>query len=159
LRDFEGKPVKPAEKAEIALDQESTGLSEEEAQALGAFVKETLGERVHEVRPSKRLVGSPAVAVESDKFMTSTMRRMMKAMNREGGPGAFDAKPDLELNPNHPMIVRLEKMRTTDAALAGKVAEQIFDNSRIAAGLLEDPREMLNRVNDLLEQLLTSRSV
>ena len=156
LREFEGKPVLAAEKADLALDQEFTALSEEEAKGLAAFVKETLGERVHEVRASKRLVGSPAVAVESDKFMTSSMRRIMKAMNREGG-AAFEAKPDLELNPNHAMMARLEKMRHVDVALAAKVAEQIFDNARMAAGLLEDPREMLNRVNELLEQLLASK--
>ena len=156
LREFDGKPVRAAEKAELALDQEFTALSEEEAKGLAAFVKETLGERVHEVRASKRLVGSPAVAVESDKFMTSSMRRIMKAMNREGGQ-SFEAKPDLELNPNHAMIARLEKIRHADAALAAKVSEQIFDNARVAAGLLEDPREMLNRVNELLEQLLASK--
>jgi molecular chaperone HtpG len=157
LRDFEGKPVKAAEKAELALEQEFTALSEEEAKALAAFVKETLGDRVHEVRASKRLVGSPAVAVESDRFMTSSMRRILKSMNREGG-AAYEAKPDLELNPNHAMIARLDKMRQSDAPLAGKIAEQIFDNARVAAGLMEDPREMLNRVNELLEQLLASKA-
>ena len=156
LREFDGKPVKSAEKAELALDQEFTALSEEDAKALAAFVKETLGERVHEVRASKRLVGSPAVAVESDRYMTSSMRRILKSMNREGGP-SYEAKPDLELNPNHAMIARLEKMRHADAPLAGKIAEQIFDNARVAAGLMEDPREMLNRVNELLEQLLASK--
>lgn len=157
LREFEGKPVKAAEKAELALDQEFTALSEEDAKALAAFVKETLGERVHEVRASKRLVGSPAVAVESDRYMTSSMRRILKSMNREGG-ASYEAKPDLELNPNHAMIAKLDKMRHADAPLAGKIAEQIFDNARVAAGLMEDPREMLNRVNELLEQLLASKA-
>jgi len=148
--------VQAAEKADLALEQEFTALSEEAAKDLAAFVKETLGERVNEVRASKRLVGSPAVAVESDKFMTSSMRRIMKAMNREGGQ-SFEAKPDLELNPNHAMMASLEKMRHTDAALASKVAEQIFDNARVSAGLLEDPREMLARMNELLGQLLTAK--
>jgi molecular chaperone HtpG len=156
LREFEGKSIKAAEKAEISLDQEATALSDEEAKALASFIKETLGDRVNEVRASKRLVGSPALAAESDKFMTSSMRRMLKAMNREGGP-SFEAKPDLEINPNHAMIARLEKFRHTDAPLAAKVAEQIFDNARVSAGLLEDPREMLNRVNELLEQLLAGK--
>ena len=156
LREFEGKPVRPAEKADLALDQQFTALTEEDAKALAAFVKETLGERVNEVRASKRLVGSPAVAVESDKFMTSSMRRILKSINRGEGEGkSFEAKPDLEINPNHTMIARLEKIRTTEPDLAKKVAEQIFDNARVAAGLLEDPREMLNRVNELLEQLLS----
>ena len=156
LREFDGKQVRPAEKADVTLEQQFTALTEEEAKALATFVKETLGDRVNEVRASKRLVGSPAVAVESDRFMTSSMRRILKSMNREGGQ-SFEAKPDLEINPNHTMMARLEKMRHADAALAAKVAEQIFDNARVAAGLLEDPREMLNRVNELLEQLLAPK--
>jgi len=156
LREFEGKPVRAGEKADLSLDQPAGALGEEEAKNLAAFIKETLGERVNEVRPSRRLVGSPALAVESDKFMTSSMRRMLKAMSREGGPG-LESKPDLEINPNHPMVAQLEKIRHSDAALAGKVAEQVYDNARIAAGLLEDPREMLSRMNELLEQLLVKK--
>ena len=156
LREFEGKPVRPAEKADLSLDQQFTALTEEAANALAGFIKETLGDRVNNVRASKRLVGSPSVAVESDAFMTSSMRRILKSMNREGGQ-SFESKPDLEINPNHSMIARLEKMRHSDGALAGKIAEQIFDNARVSAGLLEDPREMLNRVNDLLEQLLAAK--
>jgi len=120
-------------------------------------MKETLGDRVKQVRTSKRLVGSPAVVVESDQFMTSSMRRMLKAMNREGGSG-FESKPDLEINPNHPIMTHLARMCSANPALAGKITEQVFDNSRIAAGLLEDPREMLNRVNELLEQLLNDHT-
>jgi len=155
LREFDGKPLRAAEKADLSLEREATALTEEEAKALAAFIKETLGENVNEVRPSKRLVGSPAIAVESDKFMTSSMRRMMKAMNREGG--GFDPKPDLEINPDHPMVAQLERIRHADAALAGQVAEQIFDNARVAAGMLEDPRQMLERMNELLEKLLASK--
>jgi len=46
-------------------------------------------------------------------------------------------------------------MRSQDAPLAVSVAEQILDNARVAAGLLEDPRAMLNRLNQLLEKVLT----
>jgi TNF receptor-associated protein 1 len=157
LREFDGKPLQAAEKADLSLDQAYTAMTEEEAKGLATFIKETLGERVNEVRPSKRLVGSPAVALESDKFMTSSMRRIMRAMNQEGG-AAFASKPDLEINPNHSMMASLDKLRQNDAGLAGKIAEQVFDNARAAAGLLEDPREMLKRANELIEQLLASKS-
>jgi len=153
LREFDGKPVKAAEKAELALDKPESALNEEETNALVEFIKTALGDRVHEVRASKRLVGSPAIAVESDKFMTSSMRRLLKTMQRDGQ--GFESKPDLEINPAHAMISRLAAISKSDSALASKVAEQIFDNARVAAGLLEDPREMLNRMNELLEQLLT----
>ena len=49
-------------------------------------------------------------------------------------------------------------MRQTDAALAGKVAEQVLDNARVSAGLMDDPRMMLKRMNELLEQVLTAKS-
>jgi len=50
--------------------------------------------------------------------------------------------------------VRLEQMRQKDAALAAQVAEQVLDNARVAAGILEDPRAMLKRMNQLLERVL-----
>jgi hypothetical protein len=52
------------------------------------------------------------------------------------------------------MMLRLDAMRKSDAGLAKQVAEQVFDNALVAAGLLEDPRAMLTRLNGLLEKLL-----
>jgi molecular chaperone HtpG len=64
-------------------------------------------------------------------------------------------KPDLEVNPDHPLVISLEKMRHTDAELAKEVAEQINDQALAAANLLEDPRGMLGRMTGLLEKLLS----
>jgi TNF receptor-associated protein 1 len=155
---FDSKRVVAAEKADVALDQEKVhALSEDEARLLANFMKETLGDRVGEVRASKRLVGSPAVVVDKDSHMTTSMRRVMKAMQqREGGSAmSFEAKPDLEINPDHAILARLEKLRHEDSTLAGQITEQVFDNALVAAGLLEDPRMMLARLNGLLEKLLT----
>ena len=154
LREFDKKRLIAAEKADLKIDKETAGaLSEDDARLLANFIKERLGDRVGEVRVSKRLVGSPAVVVDSDTHMTSSMRRVLKMMNREDGP-SLDAKPDLEINPDHAMLVRLNAIRQTDAPLAGEVSEQIFDNALVAAGLLDDPRAMLGRLNSLLEKLL-----
>jgi TNF receptor-associated protein 1 len=154
LREFDKKRLVAAEKADLKLDEPSTTtLSENDARLLANFVKERLGDRVGEVRISRRLVGSPAVVVDSDAHLTSSMRRVMKMMNRDGGP-TLDAKPDLELNPQNPMIAQLEKIRHTEPALAAEVAEQVFDNALVAGGLLDDPRAMLGRLNSLLEKLL-----
>ncbi len=154
LREFETKRVVAAEKADLKLDKESTGLNEDDARLLANFIKETLGTRVGEVRSSKRLTGSPAIVVDSDMHMTSSMRRMMKMMKQDDAPD-MDAAPNFEINPDHAMIVRLEKIRHTDAALAAQVAEQIYDNGLVSAGRLEDPRAMLARLNSLLERVLT----
>ncbi len=160
LSSFDGKKLTAAEKADIELDEpegKEHALSADDARQLAGFVKESLGERVGEVRVSKRLVGSPAVIVDQDSHLTTSMRKVLKMVQqREGGSGgaSLESKPDLEINPDHPMMVRLEKIRGADAALATQVAEQVFDNALVAAGLLEDPRIMLGRLNTLLEKLL-----
>ncbi len=154
LREFDGKSLKLAEKADLNLSEKKTGaLSENATKDLAKWLKETLGDKVGEVRASQRLVESPAVVVDSDKFMTASMRRMMKAMKQDG-PEIPAARHDFEINPAHPIMAQLDAMRQKDAALAASVAEQILDNSRVAAGVLEDPRAMLARLNSLLEKVL-----
>src|SRR4029453_10150853 len=70
LHVFEGKPIKAAEKAELAVESKGDGLGAAEAPLLANFAKETLKDRVGEVRVSKRLVGSPAVVLDSDSSTT-----------------------------------------------------------------------------------------
>ena len=151
LREFDGKKLVAAERAEIALDATEQKLDSDATTGLTAFVKESLGDKIGEVRVSSRLVDSPAVLVESDKNMTSSMRRILKNMNR-GADMPF--KHDLEINPNHPMLVGLSTARESRPEVAKQVVEQIYDNALISAGLLEDPQAMLKRINSLLEQLV-----
>lgn len=155
LHAFGEKPIRAAEKAELAVEgvDGAAGLSEEAARELAQWLKTTLGDRVHEVRVSQRLVESPAVIVDSDKHLTSGMRRILKAASKGAEPAA--ATQDLELNPRHLIVQRLETERRKDPELAVQVAEQLLDNARVAAGLLEDPRAMVKRLNDLLQRLLS----
>jgi len=159
LHAFDGQPIKLAEKVELDLSEtkKAGALSEDAAKALAQWFKQTLGDKVGEVRVSKRLVASPAVVVDADKFMTASMRRMMKAMKQDSTP-ATPVTHDLEINPAHPLVTRLEDIRQKDSDLATNVAEQILDNARVAAGLLEDPRAMLTRLNQLLERVLAKES-
>jgi molecular chaperone HtpG len=157
LHQFDGRTLRAAEKADLDIigppAAEGT-LSDEEVRALAGWFKEKLTDRVGAVRASKRLVSSPAVVTDADRLMTAGMRRVLKAVQKDRA-AIPDAVQDLEINPRHPVIVRLDAMRRTDEALAATVAEQIFDNARVAAGLLDDPRTMLGRLNDLLERVLT----
>ena len=159
LHAFDGQPIKLAEKVELDLSEtkKAGALSEDAAKALAQWLKQTLGDKVGEVRVSKRLVASPAVVVDADKFMTASMRRMMKAMKPYSAPET-PVTHDLEINPAHPLVARLENVRQKDSGLAASVAEQILDNARVAAGLLEDPRAMLTRLNQLLERVLTKEA-
>jgi molecular chaperone HtpG len=156
LHTFDGKNLVAASKADVKVDRpadQSRSLSEAQAAGLAAFLKEVFGDRVGEVRSSQRLVGSPAAVREAEGTLNPQVRRMMKLMGQEAGLGG-EQKPDFELNPDHALVVRLEGLRHSDAALARQVGEQLLDGALAAAGLMEDPRAMLGRLNVLLERLL-----
>ena len=148
---FAEKTLCPAERAEIKIDAtESESLTEEQVEDLAQWLKENLGQQVDQVKASQRLLDSPAIIVDADKTMTANMRRLMKALNQE----SVDAKYDLEVNPRHPILKGLYAAKTANPKLAQTVAAQLFDNARMAAGVLEDPRESVHRLNSLLEKLL-----
>ncbi len=62
----------------------------------------------------------------------------------------------LEINPKHPIIRSFAQNRSDEKVvqLAKLVAEQLFDNALISAGLIEDSREMVPRLNKILSSLL-----
>ncbi|WCJ58643.1 molecular chaperone HtpG [Fontisphaera persica] len=154
LREFDGKPLVSAEKASLTLETPppaEAALSEAEAKELAEWCQKTLGEEVEKVEVSQRLVDSPAAVVDPSRMVTSTMRRLLRAMHQEE---ALTPKLNLELNPRHPLVRRLNELRSQDTALAELVARQLLDNARIAAGLLEEPSAMVQRLNQLLERAL-----
>lgn len=63
----------------------------------------------------------------------------------------------LEINPSHKIIIALAKAHgeAERSAVSTLVAQQMMDNALIAAGLIDDPRHMLSRLNDILEATLT----
>jgi TNF receptor-associated protein 1 len=157
LHEFEKKTVRAAEQAEldaVAPPKGEGALSDADVESLARWLEDTLADRVGAVRASKRLVNSPAVVVDEDRMMTTGMRRILKAMQKDKAEAASVAKQDLEINPRHPIITGLNRMRGSDEALAQKVGQQLLDNALVAAGLLDDPRAMLSRLNELLERVL-----
>ena len=160
LATFKEKSIVSAEAADIELDDvpqtgEGEPLADDKMKSLCEWFKESLGkEKISECAPGKRLVGSPAVALNQDKFMSATMRRMMKMMSKEqGGAAETPVAVKLELNPRHALIHQLETMREANPDLAKLVAEQIYDNTLMAAGMLDNPRGMTQRIYTLLEKL------
>jgi TNF receptor-associated protein 1 len=162
-RAFEEKNFTSADSADIDLDaiapetetDKQEALEQASADALCTFIKEKLGAEVSEVAASDRLVGSPAMIVNSDKMMTAQMRKMMKAMQQQSGEGEAPGEPPvkLQINARHPLVKNLAELRESNEALAGLISEQLLDNARVAAGLMEDPSSMIQRNYQILEQL------
>jgi molecular chaperone HtpG len=164
VAEFDGNKLVSADRADLDLsaiessedkDEKETesALEEEVAKSLTGWIKEALGERVKEVIISKRLVESPAIIVNPDGYMTSTMERVMQAARLEKGDAFEEASAkNLEINTGHPLIRQLSLLRGTDESFAKNVIEQIFDNALIQAGLMVDPRKMVERNYKILER-------
>ena len=159
LGSFKEKSIVSADSADIELGdvpQTGTGepLSEEKMKVLCNWFADTLGkEKVAECATGTRLVDSPAVALNPDKFMTATMRRMMKLMSKDAGTPDKPVAVKIELNPRHPLVHKLDTLRDANPDLAKLIAEQVLDNTLIAAGLLDNPRGMTQRIYELLGKL------
>ena len=154
VREFDGKKLTGADQADVKLTDLPKGegaLSEDDTKKLTTWLKETLGERVTEVKASDRLVDSPALALNADKFMSPQMRRMMKAMNKDSAEAPL--KVNLEINPRSAVMKRLFETHTASPEKAKLVAEQILDNALISAGLLDDATPMVARLYKLLESV------
>ena len=160
-RSFEEKNFVSADNDAIDLDAIAPDTETEKPEALEdsvcselcTFLKEQLGDGVEEVSASDRLVGSPAMIVNADKAMTAQMRKMMRAMQQQGGIEDKEPPVKLQINPRHPLIKNLASLRQNDSELAQLISSQILDNARMAAGLLEDPTTMLQRNYGILEKL------
>jgi TNF receptor-associated protein 1 len=160
-RSFEEMNFVSADNDAIDLDAIAPDTETEKPEALEdsvcselcTFLKEQLGDGVEEVSASDRLVGSPAMIVNADKAMTAQMRKMMRAMQQQGGIEDKEPPVKLQINPRHPLIKNLASLRQNDSELAQLISSQILDNARMAAGLLEDPTTMLQRNYGILEKL------
>lgn len=120
---------------------------------------------VGDTKTTNRLTSSPAVVTDHE---SGALRRMMRMVDtQDGGAGRGSgggnqqplAPQTVEINPRHAVVVGLYHIRLAQPELAKVCAEQVFDNCLVAAGLLDDGRTMLPRLNDLLESLVKGASV
>ena len=163
LGEYNGKKLVSADRADLSLPESTETASEpetkESGEPLGAAVltslcrwmKEVLGDRVQEVKTSTRLVDSPAMIVNVDGYMTSSMERVLKASG-QGEAFGMGSKKDMEINATSPLIKKLAALRESDADFAKDVVEQLYDNAMIQAGLLVDPMVMVRRNYRILER-------
>ncbi|MEW6501506.1 MAG: molecular chaperone HtpG [Thermodesulfobacteriota bacterium] len=161
--EFEGKKLVSADRGDLDLPETAKGAEAEkeseaalpgkEAEELVKWMQGILGERVKEVKESKRLSGSPAMIVNPDGFLTSSMERVMRA----SGQNVPDfGRKVLEINTSHPLLKGLNNLRASEEPLAQSVVEQIFDNAMIQAGLMVEPRTMVERTYKILARLVGS---
>ena len=98
------------------------------------------------MRVSFRLTDSPACLVADENELSGNLLRMLKA----AGQNAPESKPILEINPNHPLVMRL-KYEDAAGQRFGDWSHILFDQAMLAeGGSLTDPASFVKRLNEML---------
>ncbi|MCH2016801.1 molecular chaperone HtpG [Acinetobacter ursingii] len=149
VHEFDGTALQNVSKGAVDLgdlqDAEEKKALEEAAEQFKPVVEklgESLKDKTKEVRVTTRLVDSPACLVTSEGELSPQLIRMLK----QAGQEVPEIKPTLEINPEHPLVKKLEGSAHFD-----DLANVIFDQAVIAeGGLPEDPAAYVKRINRLL---------
>ena len=152
---FEGKPFKSVTQGAadldlIALKDQATPDAVDDASAavLAAALKQALGEKVKDVRASKRLTES-AVCIVNDSSMDRTLEKLL---SRQQDSGISVSAPILEINPSHPLIKALAvEAKAKGAASVADAAQLLLDQAFIIEGeQVPDPAGFARRLGDVM---------
>ncbi|MBK8973203.1 MAG: molecular chaperone HtpG [Hahellaceae bacterium] len=157
LTEYDGKSFQDIAKGELDLgsqeseeEKQKQEASEKQAEPLLKRLKDELKDDVQDVRVTHRLTDSPACLVVNDYDMGVQMRRIMEA----AGQKMPDTKPIFEINPEHPLVVRLGAL---EGQRFGDLARILLDQARLAGGdHLKDPATYVTRLNSLLLEMAGS---
>jgi molecular chaperone HtpG len=156
---FDGKPFKSVTQgaADLALiprlqPKSETPLGTDAAVAgFLAFVKETLGDAVSDVRASDRLIDSVVCLVAPDVGLDRQLEKMLAGAGRLKTAG----KPILELNADHDLVRALAALGDDDRAFKQDAAHLLFDEARVLDGERPaDARMFCDRLARLMRRSL-----
>ena len=155
LMEFDGKQFQDVAKGALDLgdldnEEEKKELEkvEEEFKSLVERIKEVLEEQVEEVRITTRLTDSPACLVVKEDEMGMQMRRILES----AGQSVPESKRIFELNPEHPLVTRLNDEPDMDRFK--ELTMVLYDQAMLAEGSqLEEPASYVKRLNKLLLEL------
>lgn len=153
VNEYDKKPIKSIEKADIDLKQDDKkkedALAENLSKSLIEVFKETLGDRVENVIESKRLVDSPVTLVIGKEGVDMQMEKMMKMMNKD----YTGQKKILEINTSHPLIKNLSTINLKDSkdpVLRSSIL-QLYEAALLVEGNLTSPTEFVKRMVEIME--------
>ncbi len=152
LPEFSGKKLQSIAKGDLDLgkleDEKEKGKKkkiEDSAKNLVEKIKESLGDKVAEVKVTHRLTDSPACLVVGENDISGNLERILKA----AGQNTPNIKPILEINPEHDLIKKLDSYQGKKEF--DEYSSVIFDQALLSeGGQLEDPVSFIKKINQLL---------
>jgi HSP90 family molecular chaperone len=151
LHEFDKKPFKMAESADIPLEEKATAADEatgKDAENLVVYLKTIYGEQVQDVKVSRRLVDSPCLLLNPADGPSVQMEKIMKMVNKDYRL----SKRVLEINPGHPLIRKMVSLHQADPAapLLKILALQLLDNMKLREGILSDTEATIARIQQIM---------
>ncbi len=132
--------------ADEELDEKKDKNTEKEIKPVIEKIRQALGDRVKDVRLSRRLQDSPSCIVMDENDPTLQMAQMLKAMGQDNLP---EIKPILEINGHHPVVSALKD--SADEAHIADVAGVLLDQALLLEGAkIQDPADFVKRLNRLI---------
>jgi len=163
IRDYKDHELKSVENVDPAKMDKLQDVSEKKESfeelssddklhfdSLLSRVKDILGDRVVEVRESKRLIDSPSCLVGADDNMSSQMQKILRMANKDMPA----QKMIFEVNRDHKLIRNLLKVykKNQKDEFITNVVEELFGSALLLEGSLENPHQFVSYVNKMLEQ-------
>ena len=137
----------------VRSPEDVTAQDSQEAMDLTNWIQAQLGANTSKVKLTSRLESHPCVITVQEM---AAARHFIKTQGANfSEEQRFNIlQPQLEINPQHAIMKKLQDLKTSNPKLASLVAEQLFANAMVSAGLVEDPRTILKSMNELLELAL-----
>jgi len=152
LKTYKDKEFYSVSKGDVNLsenpeeDKKKEEETETEFKSFLDKVKETLKDKVSDVKLSHRLTSSPVCLVSHKDDLDPNLKQIFAAVGQE----ASQMKPILEINPDHKLIEKL-KSETADGKF-NDLSLLLFEQAVLSdGGTLEDPAQFVRRVNDFIE--------
>jgi molecular chaperone HtpG len=152
LTEYDGKPLKSAEKGDLDLDEVDDG-KKEEYNALFGFIKGHLEEKIKEVKPSTRLKDSVACLSGDAWDMSAYMEKLLKA----SGQQPPETKRVLELNMDHPVVEKIKALFESDRdnPELKQYSQLLLDMAVVSeGGKLDNPGRFSKMVGDLMTKAM-----
>ena len=152
LGNFDGKEFQSVSSSDLDVGSEEDSKEEtetkEENKELFDFLKETLGDKVTEVKATTRLKSHP-VCISSAGELSLEMEKVLNAMPNDQ---KVKAQRVLELNINHPIFEKLKSLYQSDKDMLKKYADVLYNSALLIEGLtVEDPVAFSNNLCDIIE--------
>ncbi|MDR3123096.1 MAG: molecular chaperone HtpG [Treponema sp.] len=134
--------------ADEELGEKKDKAAEKQGKPIIEKIKKALGDRVKDVKLSRRLHDSPSCIVADEHDPTMQMAQMLKAMGQTELP---EIKPILEVNGDHPIVAALKE--ADDEERIADVATVLLDQALLVEGIkVQDPADFVKRLNRLLSK-------